>query len=68
RLDQMKRIFEKSIVAAFDIKSGTTITKGHLAFKKPGNGINAKNYNEIVGKQLNIDIKKDEQFNYEMFK
>jgi N,N'-diacetyllegionaminate synthase len=52
----MKSIFEKSIVAACEIKAGTTIEYHHLAFKKPGDGISASEYNNIVGRQATRDL------------
>jgi sialic acid synthase SpsE len=34
----MKRIFEKSVVAARDLPAGHVITEADLAYKKPGDG------------------------------
>ncbi len=58
---EMKLIFEKSIVASRPIKKGTIIKFEHLNFKKPGDGIKAKDYNKIIGKKLLKDLKKDEK-------
>jgi len=58
-LKEMKMIFEKSIVSSKDLKKGDIITLADLAFKKPGNGIPAANYNMVVGKELNCDIRKE---------
>lgn len=60
-LAEMKTVFEKSIVSAKDLKSGHIIQIDDLAFKKPGNGISAANFKEIVGKKLKLNIKKDTQ-------
>ena len=50
KLKDMKYTFEKSIVSACDIKAGTKLTEKHLAFKKPGDGIPAREYKNLIGK------------------
>lgn len=55
-MQDMKRIFEKSIVSASMIPVGTVIEKQHIAFKKPGNGISASNYSSILGRVAARDI------------
>ncbi|MFC1593802.1 N-acetylneuraminate synthase family protein [Candidatus Omnitrophota bacterium] len=55
-LKEMKFIFEKSIVAKHDIAQGTTITFDMLAFKKPGDGIRADNYRDIIGRKALQEI------------
>lgn len=57
---EMKLRFEKSIVAARDLEKGDIIEYNDLAFKKPGNGIRADRYKDIIGKKLLKDFKKDE--------
>ena len=47
---EMKRIFEKSIVAAHAIAAGEIITAEALAFKKPGDGIPAREYQQLLGR------------------
>ncbi|CAG0927322.1 MAG: sialic acid synthase [Candidatus Desulfobacillus denitrificans] len=46
----MKRIFEKSVVTARAIASGETVTADMLAFKKPGDGIPAREYARLIGR------------------
>jgi len=53
---EMKMIFEKSVVARMFIPKGTVVTREMLAFKKPGNGLRADRFIEIVGKRTNRDI------------
>ena len=67
KLKNMKIIFEKSVVASCDIKSGTIIKEKHLAYKKPGDGISAKDYKKVLNKILKKDIKKDQKFKWEDF-
>jgi N-acetylneuraminate synthase len=52
QLNQMKMIFQKSIVTACDIKAGTELTLEHLAFKKPGDGISAAEFKKVVGRKI----------------
>jgi N-acetylneuraminate synthase len=52
----MKRIFEKSVVTARDLKAGTKLTAEMLAFKKPGDGIPAGDYRSLVGRRLRKDL------------
>jgi N-acetylneuraminate synthase len=46
----MKQIFEKSVVSVRDIPEGTQITTDMIAVKKPGTGIPARQFSEVVGK------------------
>lgn len=47
----MKRIFEKSIVTARPVPAGQIIERADVAFKKPGDGISASRYREIIGRR-----------------
>jgi sialic acid synthase SpsE len=47
---EMKRVFEKSVVAATAIPAGATIDRSMLAAKKPGTGIPAARIDEVVGR------------------
>jgi N-acetylneuraminate synthase len=58
-LEEMKQIFEKSVVAVADIPAGTTLVRGMLAAKKPGTGIPARKLDELVGRQARSDIAAD---------
>jgi N,N'-diacetyllegionaminate synthase len=61
-LKNMKIIFEKSIVSSRPLKKNYIIKLKDLSFKKPGDGIPAKNFKKIIGKKLNKNIKKDYKF------
>jgi len=50
RFADMKRIFQKSVVAACAIAAGTRLTRDMLACKKPGTGIPAADLDRIVGR------------------
>lgn len=48
----MKRIFEKSVVTARALPAGHVLADSDLAFKKPGDGISAARWREVVGRRL----------------
>ena len=57
--EEMKRVFEKSVVAVEAIPAGTTLEKAMLAAKKPGTGIPAARLPELVGRRARNDIAAD---------
>jgi N-acetylneuraminate synthase len=59
---EMKRIFEKSVVAAKPLAGGTVIVAADLAFKKPGDGIPAAQWKQILGRRLKRDVSADHKF------
>ena len=52
RYADMKRIFQKSIVTAMELPAGSVLTREMLAFKKPGDGIPAADYESLIGRRL----------------
>jgi N,N'-diacetyllegionaminate synthase len=52
----MKLIFEKSVVTARPICGGQVIDRVDLAFKKPGDGISAARYREMIGRRAKRDL------------
>jgi N,N'-diacetyllegionaminate synthase len=66
-LKNMKMTFEKSIVSACSIDKFDKIEGIHLAFKKPGNGIPAREYKKLLGKKLNKKVDKDYKYKWEDF-
>ncbi len=52
RYQEMKDIFEKSVVTAAEIPAGTILGWEHLAFKKPGTGISAARAESVVGRKV----------------
>jgi N-acetylneuraminate synthase len=57
--DEMKRVFEKSVVAVDDIPAGTILEASMLGAKKPGTGIPAARLPELVGRRVRSDIAAD---------
>ena len=66
-LFEMKVTFEKSIVAKSPLNKSDIVLFEYLAFKKPGDGIPAREYKKILGKKLNKDVAKDDKFKWEDF-
>lgn len=64
---EMKNIFEKSIVSSCPINAGDRLTKDHFAFKKPGTGIPAARYQEFLGRKLKFDCRADYLFKEDDF-
>ena len=58
--EDMKSIFEKSVVSKRMLSKGTILKQSDLTFKKPGTGISASKYLEVIGKTLIKDIQSDE--------
>ncbi|MGH1427763.1 MAG: N-acetylneuraminate synthase family protein [Arenicella sp.] len=56
---EMKNIFQKSVVAAQEIAKGTCLNASMFAYKKPGSGISAANYANLIGKTTKQTIAKD---------
>ena len=52
----MKKIFEKSLVAAVDIPAGGKVDRADVSIKKPGSGISAARLNEFLGRRVKRDI------------
>ena len=59
RLQEMKGIFEKSVVSLVDIPAGTVITADMVGVKKPGTGIPARRLGEVVGRRTTRQIPKN---------
>lgn len=57
---EMKQIFQKSVVAAQDIAAGTVLSADMFRYKKPGSGISAADYQSLVGKTLKVALIADE--------
>lgn len=58
--NEMKMIFEKSVVSIADIKKGDVFSHENISIKKPGNGIPAAKLKEIIGCLATQDILKDQ--------
>ncbi len=64
--EEMKRVFEKSVVTVTEIPAGATIERTMLAAKKPGTGIPAARIDEVVGRSARDAIAADTVVTEEM--
>lgn len=64
----MKRIFEKSVVTARAVQAGQSLHVADLAFKKPGDGIPAASYTDLLGRQVRYTLEPDHKITWEDLK
>ena len=57
----------RSIVAVDDIPAGTTIGEAHIMAKRPGGGISPSFWDQVCGRTVKTDIKKDQQLKWNDF-
>lgn len=65
--EERRAAFQRSIVAAREIKSGEKITFEDIDFKRPGTGISPKEYKIILGRITTRDIRYDQILSLEDF-
>ena len=64
-VDDLKLIFEKSLSVNDNLSKGSIINLQNLESKKPkGKGIDAYNFNRIIGRKINKDLKNVEFLNF----
>ena len=64
---ERRNAFQRSIVAAREIKAGEVIKEEDLNYKRPGSGISPKYYELVVGRVAKRDIKFDQIISQEDF-
>lgn len=63
----MKKIGQRSLMAARDISKGEVITEDMLAIKRPGTGIHPLFQDTLIGMTASADIKTDTPLTWNMF-
>ncbi len=63
-----RSVMRRSIVAAKTIPAGKVIERSDIGFKRPGNGFDPSQYNEILGHVSSREILEDEQIKVSDFK
>jgi len=58
-IEPLRGIFMKSVVPLADLPAGTVLERRHLGAKKPGTGIPASEFENVVGRQLARNVKQD---------
>ncbi len=59
-INQISKLFKKSVGVNKNLKKGHILTKNDLCIKKPGTGISPKNIDKCIGKKINRNINLDE--------
>jgi N-acetylneuraminate synthase len=58
-MEPLRNLFNKSVVLARDLEGGSVLGREHLALKKPGTGIPAREIERVIGKKLLRDLPAD---------
>ena len=61
----MRTVFRRSIVFAYDLPAGHIVQRKDLDFKRPGTGIEPKQWSFLVGRSLKRAMKEDELVHFE---
>jgi N-acetylneuraminate synthase len=64
-LDDVRRLFTKSIFAGEALEAGTKIERSHLKLKKPGTGLSPSQICEVIGKTLKVALAEDDPILHE---
>ena len=56
-----------SIVAIKEIKKGTIISKDMIDIRRPGNGIQPRFFDDVIGKKTNVNISKEQILEWKFF-
>ena len=59
-LREVRRIFQKKVVAARDLPEGTVIGEKDVALKKSAEGLTSSSLNSMLGRRLKRSLKRDE--------
>ena len=62
------RSFCRSLYVVEDIKAGETITPQNVRSIRPGYGLHPKHYQEVLGKQVKVNLEKGDAFKLEFIK
>jgi N-acetylneuraminate synthase len=66
-LGELRKVFGKSIVAARDLDAGVRLGVEDIAFKKPGSGIPASRFNDVLDRRLKRAVAANTMFLEEDF-
>jgi N-acetylneuraminate synthase/N,N'-diacetyllegionaminate synthase len=65
--EEVRKWAQHSIVAREDIEKGEVINKGSITTKRPGSGVSAERYSEVVGSTARVDIFEGDIFEDKFF-
>ena len=59
--------FRRAIYPLTDLKAGTVFSEEHFTTLRPNHGIDAREYDSLIGKVLNTDVQKHQKLDKSMF-
>lgn len=57
--------FRRAVYPCTDLKAGTVLTEEHITVLRPNHGIDARDYDKVVGKTLKKDVQAHQKLNWE---
>lgn len=57
--------FRRAVYPAFDLKAGEELTEKNLTTLRPNKGIDAREYFDLLGKKLIVDVKKHQSLSWD---
>ncbi|MEQ8244419.1 N-acetylneuraminate synthase family protein [Fulvivirga sp.] len=58
--------FRRAVYPSRDIKSGEVLTNNNLTVLRPNHGIDARNYDQLLGMKSKIDLKKHQKLTWDL--
>jgi pseudaminic acid synthase len=66
KAEQKSLLYKRSIYISKDVKAGEVLTKENIRVIRPGDGLAPKFYEQVLGKQVKVDLKKGTALKWEM--
>jgi N,N'-diacetyllegionaminate synthase len=67
QLQPLRKLFQKSAVAARDLRAGSVLTAGDFVFRKPGGGLGPDAARALIGQMLRQDVARFSPLSMEAF-
>jgi len=58
--------FRRAVYPSKDIKKGTVLSKSNLTILRPNKGIDAREFNSLIGKKIKQDVKKGQSLDWDL--
>jgi pseudaminic acid synthase len=66
KAEKKSMFFKRSIYISQDVKAGDVLSKDNVRVIRPGDGLAPKFYEQVLGKQVKVDLKKGTALKWEM--
>ena len=64
---QYKEKIKKLTINFADIKKGETINEDSITILRPNHGIDARDFDKVIGKKINCDVVEHQKLEWKMF-